>query len=175
MKLVNQYIIPFGGLKDGEHQFDFEFGDAFFEENQVLQIKGGSLKADITLVRRTSHLQIGVELKGNIQIECDRCLGLMDYPLDYSGELFVKFKEEADEPDDQVIFLHPSESNLELYQYFVDCIGLNIPMQKFHEDGCDEKMMDILNAHTRDHEEEENTDPRWGKLKDLLNDNNKNT
>lgn len=182
MKVVNQYIIPFKGLTEGEHRFDFQIGDTFFEENSSLEIKSGAVDAVVFLQKKSSFLELSVDLNGQFEVQCDRCLDYFSFPLDYSDNLYVKFKEEADEPDDKVIFLHPSDDILDLNQYFIDCIGLSLPIQKFHpedEDGaltCNSEMVNKIDEYSYREPEsnEDNVDPRWAKLKDLLNDGNKN-
>ncbi len=181
MKVVNQYIIPHIGLKEGTHDFDFQIGEAFFEANEALNIEFGQLKATVVLDKKANFMVLDVLLKGGIELTCDRCLDKFTFPLDYSGQLVVKFKEEKEEPDEDVMFLHPNEDFLDLEQYFLDCIGLSIPIQKFHpedENGemtCNDNMVSILNAHSSGTNENDGDtiDPRWSKLKDLLNDGNK--
>jgi uncharacterized protein len=183
LKLVNQYIIPYKGLIEGEHRFNFEFGAEFFEEYTSLEIKSGLVRADVLLNKKGSFLELSVVLTGNINIQCDRCLEYFLFPLEFQGNLFVKFKETPEEPDDEVIFIHPNEDVLDLTQYFIDNIGLSIPIQKFHSDledgtsGCDPEMLTILDEYTNKNLNEENMliDLRWSKLNDLLNkEGNKN-
>lgn len=182
MKVVNQYIIPFKGLTEGEHRFDFQIEDAFFEENSSLEINSGSVKAVVFLDKKSNFLELSAELNGSVEVKCDRCLDNFTFAIDFADSLYVKFKEEVEEPDDNVIFLHPSDDELDLHQYFLDCIGLSLPIQKFHpedEEGnwtCNSDMLDKLDEYSdREREiDENNIDPRWSKLKDLLNDGNKN-
>ncbi|MBN1115603.1 MAG: DUF177 domain-containing protein [Bacteroidales bacterium] len=181
MKVEYQYIIPFKGLKEESHYFDFTFEKEFFELNSALEVTDGNLSAQVILTKKSSFLELRTTISGVIKIQCDRCLENFDYNLNYSGKLFVKFKEEAEEPDNEMIYLHPSEDMLDLNQYFYDCIGLSIPLQKFHPDdefgniGCDEKMINIIQSHSiKDSIEDNNIDPRWSKLKDLLDEGNKN-
>ena len=181
MKLVNQYIIPFKGLKEGEHNYDFEIGEAFFEEYPSLEIPSGNIDADIILLKKSNFLELDVVLSGVLELQCDRCLENFTFPLEFSGQLFVKFKEEANEPDDNVIYLHPNDDTLDLTQYFIDSIGLSIPIQRFHPDfddgepGCNPKMLEKLQEHSfEDQSDNEATDPRWDKFKDLLDEKNKN-
>ncbi len=182
MKLGNQYIIPFKGLKEGDHEFDFEIGEAFFEEYSLTGIRTGLVHAVVLLSRRNSFLELEVSLNGTLSIQCDRCLEYFDFPLYFSGPLFVKFKEEPEEADDQIMYMHPDEDLLDLTQYFIDSIGLSLPIQNFHPEdeegnsGCDPEMIARLNEHSTYelNQGEEIIDPRWEKLKNLLRDDNKN-
>ena len=76
--------------------------------------------------------------------------------------------------------MHPNESEIDLKQYFFECIELSLPLQKVHPDnpdgsiGCDQEMLRIIKNHSINDSKEEEIDPRWNKLKDLLNDINNN-
>ncbi len=178
MKVGNQYIIPFRGLKEGQHNFDFEIGERFFEENNALEITHGNIIAHIVLSKKTNFLELDVSMSGTIKLQCDRCTGYFNYPLEFRGKLVVKFKEETEDPDDQIMFLHPNADLLDLNQYFYDCIGLSIPIQKIHPEsnkgipGCDPEVLKLLDSYSHQKNEKE-IDPRWSKLNELLKDKNK--
>ncbi|MBN2485317.1 MAG: DUF177 domain-containing protein [Bacteroidales bacterium] len=182
MKVGNQYIIPFRGLALGIHTFSFVISNEFFEEYSELEIPEGKINAEVTLTKKTSLLDLGIVLNGSVKLQCDRCLGYFDFNIDIDTQLFVKFKEEPEEPDENVMFLHPNDDLLDLGQFFLDNIGLNIPIQKYHprdkqgHSTCDKNMMDYLSKHSarETKNSDDNIDPRWSKLKDLLNEGNKN-
>jgi len=176
VKLVNQYSIPFTGLKEGEHEFIFYFGEKFFNKYEVLEAREGKLKALVFLVKKPNMLRLDIQLRGTLDLQCDRCLETFSYPIAYSGSLIVKFGLNIEESTDEIWVVNPNEHELDLEQYFFECIGLSLPIQKIHPDdlsgnsGCDTEMLKILNAYkiSSTGEKTEN-DPRWDKLKDLLN------
>jgi uncharacterized protein len=179
LKVGNQYIIPFKGLKEGKHNFQFQIKKKFFEENETLEIPDGLLDVDVILSKKSTFLFLEISIRGEIEMVCDRCLEVFRDTLNYVGQLYVKFKEEPEEPDENVMFLHPNEDSLDLSQYLFDSIGLSIPIQRVHpvnadgEPGCNKDMLSILNEHNSKNTDNEVKDPRWLKLKDLLNDGNK--
>jgi uncharacterized metal-binding protein YceD (DUF177 family) len=179
LKLVNQYIIPFKGLSEGEHNYSFEIEHEFFEAFSSLEINTGFVIASVSLLKKNNFLELHCSLEGSVEIQCDRCLEDFSFPILYNGELFVKFKEEVEEPDDKIIYLHPNDDILDLSQFFIDSIGLSIPIQRFHpekedgDSGCNAEMLDKLDELTF-RKESDDVDPRWDKLKDLLNEGNKN-
>ncbi len=179
MKVVNQYIIPFKGLKEGNHNYDFVIGKLFFEEYLLSVIPSGQITAKVELLKRSTFLELNVTLIGVVQLQCDRCLELFDFDLEYYGDFVVKFKEEPEEPDEDIMYIHPNDDFLDLTQYFIDSIGLSIPIQKIHPEkedglpGCDEEMLKIIDKHSNYEQKDPNeVDPRWSKLKDLLNGEN---
>jgi uncharacterized protein len=182
LKLVNQYIIPFTGLKDGDHEYTFNFRKEFFDLHEVLEIYDGNVEAFICLNKRPNMLTLNIRMKGVVELPCDRCLDSFQFPLNYSGNLIVKFDEDTSATTDEIWILHPNEHTLDLEQYFYDCIGLCIPIQRKHpvnsdgSSGCNPDMIEIIKSHSMPAKKEvqEESDPRWNKLKDLLNNINTN-
>jgi uncharacterized protein len=179
LKLGNQYIIPFRGLKDGEHKFEFDFDKLFFEKHEVLEARDGVIKAEALLYKKPQLLTLSISIAGFIQVQCDRCLDYFNLPIAYDCRLIIKFSENIAESTDEIWIIHPSENEIDLEQYFFECIGLSIPLQKIHplnkdgRSGCNSDMLSIIEEHlSATDKDAEEIDPRWNKLKDLLNDNN---
>ena len=180
MKLVNQYIIPFKGLKEGDHEFEFKFSDKFFKEHRVLESPNGSIKAIVDLVKDPTMLYFSVLLEGRMQLKCDRCLDYFDYPVRYSDRFVVKFGENIEESTDEIWILRPNEFELDLEQYFFECLGLSLPIQRVHPDvkdgisSCNAEMLALLGSHFSQNNTKDEPDPRWNALKKLLDNTNTN-
>jgi uncharacterized metal-binding protein YceD (DUF177 family) len=178
LKLVNQYIIPFSGLKNGEHKFSFNFEQKFFDEHEVQGTRGGNLKAIVWLDKKTNLLDLEIGIDGIIEIQCDKCLEYFDFPIRYRGELVVKFGEDPASGTDEIWILRPEDHKLELEQYFFECISLSLPIQRVHPDrspgvsACNPEMLKLLESYSSKDSDKKEPDPRWNKLKNLLNDSN---
>jgi uncharacterized metal-binding protein YceD (DUF177 family) len=150
LKIENQYIIHFKGLKEGVHHFSFVIDQPFFESHEYLEVPDGKVRVQVELNKKVNFLEFTIDLLGEIQVQCDRCLGYFRLPISYSGHLIVRFSETVKEPDDEVLFLHPEESRLDLTHYLYECISLSIPIRKVHPDlpgnlnGCDPDMLKRL-------------------------------
>ena len=144
MKLVKQYTIPFTGLMEGEHNFKFNFREQFFNKYEVLEAIGGEIDATILLIKKTNMLRLDVQLIGDLEIQCDRCLDSFLYPVAYSGELVIKFGENTSENTDEIWVIHPNEYELDLEQYFLECISLSLPIQRIHPEDNNGKAGCIL-------------------------------
>jgi uncharacterized protein len=181
LRLANQYIIPYKGLAEGEHEFEFVLDKAFFDEHDVLEANNGLIKAKVLLNKKSQLLTLGIEMKGYITISCDKCLELFKYPIKLKNKLVVKISEDSDDNDDEIWYVNPNDHEFDLEQYFFDSLAVSLPLQRAHpvdkngSKGCDIEMLKILNKHvfSNDKLEDEN-DPRWDKLKNLLNDYNNN-
>jgi uncharacterized protein len=181
LKLVNQYIIPFKGLTDGEHEFQFDLGKRFFDEHELLEASEGNIVFLVSLTKKPQLLSLNIRMSGSMLIQCDRCLEYFNYPVSYTDKFIVRFSETEKESTDEIWIVHPNEHEIDLKQYFFDCVGLSLPLQKVHPDnsdgnfGCNQEMLKIIKMHSlSDSKDEEEIDPRWNKLKDLLNDININ-
>jgi uncharacterized protein len=180
LKLEDQYIIPFKGLKDGEHEFEFSFDKLFFDKHEVLEVRDGRIKANVQLNKRPLLLTLSISIGGFLEVQCDRCLDYFDLPIDFESKLIVKFSENIADYSDEIWIIHPDESQINLEQYFFECIGLSMPLQRVHsknkdgKSGCNTDMLTIIETHSTINKDSEDTDPRWNKLKDFLNDNNLN-
>jgi uncharacterized protein len=178
VKSRNQYIVPFGGLKEGVHFFDFEAGDEFFEEYDALEISNGHLDIHIDMIKESSLLTFDIAIKGKVYVQCDRCLDFYYQDIGFKGKLFVKFSErtEADDALDEVIFLHPGDNEINLKHYIYESISISMPYKRIHPDingvsTCNKEMIMQLNKH---HGKSgiKNENHTWDKLKDLLGTNN---
>lgn len=172
----NGFIIQFSGLKLGVHQFEFHVDDTFFEKLDYSPIKNGEVMVDLLLDKKPAMLTLNFRLSGWIGEVCDRCA--VDYHQKLKGEfqMYVKFGEEYDEPDDKLIILPHESFELDVTQLIYEFIGLSIPLKKVpcEEDDdtsiCDQE---TLKALEKSDSEEEKENPLWAelnKIKDQLKD-----
>ena len=153
MKIENQYIIQFKGLKEGVHDFSFSIDKPFFEAFEYLAVPDGHIEVHAELTKKSSFLELDVDLTGIMQVQCDRCLEYFELPVDYSGHLMVRFSESEKDPDEEVIWLKPEEYKLDLSHYFYEFLSLSLPIRKVHPDlpngepGCDPEMLKKLNEY----------------------------
>lgn len=126
------YTIAFGGLATGVHHFDFKVDDALFEEFEGSGIKGGDADVAVELTRGASMLDVQIRITGNVVAECDRCLEDCTLPVGYRGRLTVRFSEEPQEDDGDVMWLNPSDTELDLARYIYESIVLSLPYQRVH-------------------------------------------
>ncbi len=141
---AKRYTIPFKGLKNGPHRFEFEVDDAFFGRYEGSGIKGGHAAVEVELEKSASMLMLSFVIDGEVTVECDRCLDDLLLPVYYEGELKVKFSDEAEESDGEVMWVSQSESELDLAQYIYESIVLSLPYSRVH--GEDASGRSLCNA-----------------------------
>lgn len=142
MNTTKQYSIAYKGLKNGEHTFEFEVGDELFQLFGNTEIKGGHCHVKVHLTRSDRQLQLQVDIQGHVVVECDRCLGDFELPIDEQAELLVKFSDEVREYDGETLWLSPAEDFVDLAQFIYESIVLALPYQRVHPEGeCDPDML----------------------------------
>lgn len=142
MEQIALYTIAYKGLKSGSYEYDFQVDDSLFEAYDRVEIKGGRCDAHVTLKRSETMLELNVTINGEVICECDRCLEDCPIAVDYEGDLVVKFSDEIDDYDGEVMWISPSEDFLNLTQYIYESIVLSLPYRRVHEEGgCNPEMI----------------------------------
>ena len=181
------YIIPLKDLKVGTHQYQYMLDDKFFEEVDGPEIRKGNVRADVTIKKSEHSFLLTFQMEGAIKVLCDRCLGEMDQPISCEEHLTVKFGENKEEEDDQLVIVSEEDGEMDLSWYMYEFIALHIPIRHVHPEGeCDEETAKALKAHLAIEREsgeetaggdgtdeggEKKNDPRWDALKKLIDNN----
>ena len=124
-----------------------------------------------------SHLSFQFEINGTVKTTCDRCLELLELEIHDSPELYINFREiTSDITDiDDTMILARSEDKIDLSKHFYDYIVINLPIQKVHpldkngKSTCNPDMIKKLETYLSQDTKNQDTDPRWDKLKNLFN------
>ena len=111
-----------------------------------------------------------------MNVNCDLTNEPYDQPIE--GELFlvIKFGNEYNDDNEDLLILPHGEYEVNIQQYIYELVVLSVPLKKVHpgvEDGTlKSEVLDKLDEFslTEKKKKEEQTDPRWDKLKNLLND-----
>jgi uncharacterized metal-binding protein YceD (DUF177 family) len=165
------FIIPIKGLSIGKHDYCFSIDNTFFDTFEDPLIQNANLEVKLVLERASTWMKLESEIKGDVGVECDRCLEELLLPIDTKASLLIKFvkSEQEEEEDDEIITLDPSESELDLKQFFYDYICLALPLQRIHKKGeCNPEMIARLESSSVEKKNGEADSP-FGKLKNLLN------
>lgn len=181
MKANKDFLIPFVGLKLGKHQFEFDIDKAFFEAFDFDEYNNANVKVQLTLEKKSTHMELGFKHKGFVNVPCD--LSNEDFDLAIKGKLnlIVKFGDEFNNDNDEMLILPHGEYQVNVAQYIYEMIVLSVPSKRIHP-GIKDGTLDagILNKleelapkapKKEEKKQEQDTDPRWDGLKKLLTDN----
>lgn len=178
MRKFKAYAIPFVGLKVGQHRFEYDVNNSFFELFDFQEFNDVDVKVELLLTKKANMLELDFELKGQVNVNCDVTLEPFDQPISNSLSLVVKFGEVFNDDNEELLILPHGEHEIQVQQYIYEGIILGLPAKRVHpgvEDGTlDSEILEKLDELKPNKEEEntkdEDTDPRWDKLKELLNE-----
>ncbi len=172
MKSISLHKIEFAGLKVGKHQFSFELNKEFFENFSFFDFNNISLKVDIDLIKKSNLLELNFYAKGSVNVNCDMTNEPFDMPFDKEDFLVVKFGQEYNDEDNEILVLPFGEHKIILDQYLYELVILSLPRKRVHpgvEDGTlESEIIEILDELKPSGLGLE-TDPRWEKLKKIKN------
>lgn len=180
MKQLNEFLIPFIGLKLGKHQFEYQINKAFFDSFDYDDFESANIKVNVVFEKKTTFMELNFKHKGTIHVPCDLTNEMFDMPIKGNMKLVVQFGEEFNNDNDELLILPHGEYQIDVAQLIYEMIVLSIPLRRVHpgiKDGSlKSDVLDKLNQlkvkeSKKDKiQQEENTDPRWDKLKQLLTD-----
>ena len=168
---LEQFKIDLKGLTAEVTTLDFDLDNAFFDALDETEVESGSLHVSLSIRKASGFFELLFHTVGTIDIVCDRCLDLMEQPIETDNRLVVKFGSTGSEDDDTVI-VDENEGILDTSWFIYEFIALAIPIQHVHAPGkCNPAMTKALEELSADRSGDEESsqaiDPRWEKLKDL--------
>ena len=158
-----EYKIPFIGLKEGLHVYDFQIGESFFSSFEFGEIQSCDIKVTLELHRSSNMMQLDFTLEGIAHFPCDRCSEMLQVPLSGAYQQIIKFGDETD-LDEEIIVFGPAEHIIEVQQWIYEFAHLSLPLKRVHENLDDCIEVDFVEDDAPDEEE---IDPRWSALKGL--------
>ncbi len=182
MKKTKEYLIPFVGLKQGKHHFEYQLNNAFFEIFDYDEFENSNIKVNVVLEKKSSMLELVFQHQGTVNVPCDLTSEEFDLPIKGKMKLIVRFGEEFNNDNEELLILPFGEFEIDIAQYMYEMIVLSIPLRRVHpgvKDGSlKTEALEKLNElkvkepeqEEKEVQKEEDIDPRWDKLKQLLTD-----
>ncbi|UWX54866.1 DUF177 domain-containing protein [Maribacter litopenaei] len=171
-----EYTIPFSGLKQGKHDFKYEIDNKFFESFGYDEFNEVAVDLTVVLNKTSTMLELDFEATGTVNVDCDLTSEPYDQSIEGSMELVVKFGEEYDDDDDEILILPHGEHQINVAQYIYEMIILAVPQKRVHPGIADgtlksEALERLQELQPKDKKKDNNeSDPRWDELKKLLTD-----
>lgn len=181
VKNLKIYRVPFSGLSDGSHDFEFDVNEEFFSFFEHSLVKNAQLKVRVNLQKDPRYLSLDFDISGKVELSCDTCLNVFWAPFSQQETVLVKFDNEEweDDAENEVIVISPKQHELDLVELIYEFVNVHIPpYPKCDIDGelgteCDPEMLSYMEEVNSPTEEKENNDqdidPRWAALKNIKN------
>ena len=127
------HIVLLDKLELGEHLFDFQLDNSYFSTIENSELLGGTVDVKVRLILHEEDFAVDMDIVGQVQVTCDRCLDSMDVDVDI-------YEEEMELEDD------PKQLDLAWLAY--ELIIVNLPLVHSHQDGgCNPEMDALLQDH----------------------------
>ena len=171
MGSLEQFKIDLKDLKDELTRLEFDLDKDYFDALDETDVQSGALHVSVSIRKASGFFELQFHTVGTVDIPCDRCLDLMEQPIETDNRLVVKLGSTAREEDDTVV-VDENEGILDTSWFIYEFIALAIPIQHVHAPGkCNPAMTQVLEELSADRSGDEEsspaTDPRWDALKEL--------
>ncbi len=171
-----EFSIPFSGLKQGKHTFEFTINNTFFESFEYHEFNSAQLNVSLVLNRMSTMLELEMETTGTVNVNCDITSEAYDQDIAASLELVVKFGDVYNDENDEILVIPHGEHQVNVAQYVYEMVVLAVPAKRLHPGVLDgtleseaiDKLRELQPKEMKDNKGD--TDPRWDALKKLLTD-----
>ena len=128
------HIVLLDQLEIGEHLFDFQLDREYFTTIENTELLGGAVDVKVRLILREDDFAVDMDIVGQVQVTCDRCLDAMNVDVDI-------YEEEMELEEEDV-------KQLDLAWLAYELIIVNLPLVHSHQDGgCNPDMDALLQNH----------------------------
>ena len=111
-----EYSIPFAGLKQGKHKFEYQIDNTFFESFDYHEFNDAEIKLHIVLDRMSTVLELEMKTKGTVNLYCDLTNESFDQKIKASLKLLVKFGDVYNDEDDEILIIPHREHQVNISQ-----------------------------------------------------------
>ena len=174
MKLANEFLIPFVGLKLGKHQFEFQINNTFFDRFDYHEYESSDIKVQVVLDKKSTMLELNFKQKGVVNVPCDLTGELFDLPIKAKLKFVVQFGEEFNNDNEELLIVPHGEFQIDIAQYIYEMIVLSVPFKRVNtgikDRPIDDEIVKIVDQLQVKKQKQQGSDPRWDKLKQLLTD-----
>lgn len=178
MKALKAYTIPFIGLKIGEHHFDYQIDNTFFQNFEYDEFNAVDVKIDLKFEKKTTLLELLFSAEGVVNVNCDITNEPYNQAINDELKLVVKFGDAYNDDNEDILIVPHGDYEINVAQYIYELIVLAVPTKRVHpgvEDGTLQsdilsKLEELSPNEDKETKSSEDIDPRWNNLKKLLTD-----
>ena len=172
MNSPEQFKIDLMALTADETPLEYQLDDQFFAALDDAQVKSGSLHVSGSIRKASGLYELRLHTTGTVQVPCDRCLDMMDQPIEADLMTTVKLGTDTQDTDDDIIWVNERDGLLDTAWPIYESIALAVPIQHVHQPGdCNvlmsEKLQELSAARSSDADAQDAVDPRWQALAKL--------
>ena len=173
MKDLKQFNIPFVGLKEGSHVFNYTIDNKFFEAFNFDEYNNSSIEVSLNFLKKSTLFELIFKAKGSVEVPCDVTNELFEQEIKSKLPLVVNFGPEYNDENEEILILPHEAYEFNVAQFIYEMIVLAVPNRRVHPKVLDgtmesEALKKLKELQIKKVKTVENTDPRWDKLKNLI-------
>ena len=169
------YNIDIFGLSLGSHDFEFAFDNSLFDDQENKIVSVGNGVSNVLLEKSETLITLYFEIKGEVELVCDRSLERFMFSIDLNERLILKYGDDFDDGNDEVWVIPFGFQTINVKRNLLEFINVAIPMKRLHpkfENDESEEPELVYSSEVDEETEQTETDPRWEELKKIKNLNN---
>ncbi len=189
------FKLPLKSLGVGTHEFEYHLDKQFFVNMESSDIHDADLNVALSVQYNGDIYNLDFHITGEVVLICDRCLDDLRFPIDATYHIVVKYGEDYNDDNDEVLEIPETDNTLNVAYMIKDTVELAIPMKHVHPLGkCNRQMSAMLKKHRATSGDDDadlenelideidnidaqssaagNSDPRWDALRKLSDDDN---
>ena len=159
MEKLDGYTVDLKGMTDDTVSYRWQADNDFFSAVQGPEIKHGLLDVALRVKRTSDVYELQFQLKGEVEVSCDRCLEPMLQPIEAHCTLKVVMGDEYAD-DGEVVTIPERDGTINVAWNIYEFAALQIPLRHVHET-CEQPCSDL--------HDEQRIDPRWAELSKIKN------
>ncbi|MGY0426989.1 MAG: YceD family protein [Polaribacter sp.] len=173
MKDLKQFNIPFVGLKEGKHLFEYTIDATFFKIFNYDEFEKSSVHVVLEFVKKSTLFELFFTIFGTVHIPCDVTNENYDQKIASTVPLVIKFGSEYNDDNEEILILPHEAYQFNVAQFIYEMIVLSVPNKRVHPKVLDgtmesETLNKLKELEIKEEKPVEITDPRWDKLKSLI-------
>jgi len=167
---LKEFNIPFVGLKEGKHLFQYKVDNTFFELYNYNEFEKSSINVTLEFVKKSTLFELEFTASGTVNVPCDVTNEYFDLEITATLPLVVKFGQEYNDENEEILILPHEVYKFSVAQFIYEMIVLGIPNKRVHPKVLDGTMETeaLEQLEIKEEKTVETTDPRWDKLKNLI-------
>ena len=174
MGAQSEYIIPYLGLSNGIHQYDFSLNNQFFVNFEKSKIKDANIELSVNFEKRDRMVVLEITGGGSFRSSCDRCLAEIDIPIQFDDRIIIKFADQKHPSDsEEVYYLDPKTSHVDISPYIYEVVHLHLPIvnaRNCEEEGfvyCDQTVLSAIQTENDKNQSSFEDESPWSELRKL--------
>lgn len=134
-------------MSPGVHEVEYHLGKQFFENMESQDVHDADLTVKLTVNHKMDMYYLDFVVSGEVTLICDRCLDDLHYPLEAKYSIAVKYGDDYNDDNDDLLVIPESDNTLNVAYMIYDTVELQIPMKHVHPLGkCNRAMSAILKS-----------------------------